>query len=334
MATPLVSFEIPYRLYLPEGVLPVKLNDGLYGVQIDYAPVGQVQNGIVAPSGPNVEYSRDVFGYAGRSHVHVIIPEQVDVLSDEGKKRFCDNEEKYISAALAAVNRVVEIYAQFDVNKLGEPSVHVLSITKRYITNTSLIAVDEELNQVSDLAVMLPIGFRPVSQGDVKRTDEVSRRILRYLADGKNVHIYRQLITGALGNLWRQVYRLVPIEASTAVEAFLPLAIERIDASVTVDPELYVYEKLRLLQSTINAKIPAEKQLSWFAPGTKGWKGLSSTEITDWHGKCYEMRNKIIHRGYSDVTHKDAQDAINSATILINYIMIIMNRELHINVDC
>lgn len=333
MARPLVRFEIPYRIYLPGGILAVKLDNKMFGLQVDYAPVGQVQNGIVAPSGPDVEYSGDIFGYAGRSVVSVIIPEEVEIVTEKGKDDFLEREDTFISTALLVTNRLIEVYAQFDINNMGAPSVHVLPITRRYIANISIRAIGDDLKQVGELVVSWPIGFRPVAQGDVKRPEEVTRRILDFLSSGKEIHIYRQLLTSALNHLWRQVYRLVPVEASAAVEAFTPLAIQAIDSRVNVRPDLGIYEKLILLEKTFNAHAPQQKRVVWFSVSEKGWQSLISHEISDWHKKCYEVRNKVIHRGYSSVNYNDALNATNSATALINHIGGLARDSLNISVD-
>ena len=78
MLRPGVSFIVPFRVYMPENFYEVKVDNRLFSIKPQaLTPVKTAQG--VEVHGANVEFSHDIFGYAGRTLFYVILDHQIEI---------------------------------------------------------------------------------------------------------------------------------------------------------------------------------------------------------------------------------------------------------------
>lgn len=308
---PAVTFVAPYRIYLPDDFFSVLIGGAV--ARVKAFPLPPIASpGASQIQGQNVEIIHDLFGFAGRTQFYVVLGEAVDIGKPEWKKDVCTHDNELVVAALHAVNRMLAVYRDRDVNRIGVQSFHVIELVRGDLSDISLVIVDDELNQLTDFAVTWP-GYRTMGFGDaVTREPTVVAAIREHLANGTEVPIHRELLTSAKNYLWRGQLRLVPVEANTAFESFAFSALKRADPNSTLPDSSDLFRKLQELDSVLaSAATTAARPFSgWFDPAVAGWRGLLAPELKQWHGNCYELRNKIIHRGYNAITPAEADAAL------------------------
>lgn len=308
---PAITFVAPYRIYVPDEFFHVSI--GGFSVRIKPVPLPPIASA-EAPqvNGQNVEIPHDIFGFAGRTQFYVVLGEVVDTNDPGWKAHICSRDHEFVKSALLAVNRLLAVYRAQDVNRIGEPSFHVIELVRGDISNISLVVVDDDLNQVPDFAINWP-GYRTMGFGEaVTRESSVINAIRDFLANGTDIPIERELLTSAQNHLYRRQLRLVPVEANTAFESYAFSALQRACPATTLPDSSDVYIKLHELD-TVFSNAAASKSIPfapWFDSAIQGWKGLMSLELKQWHSDCYELRNKVIHRGYNAVTLTEADAAI------------------------
>lgn len=317
---PGIEFIAPFRIYLPEEFFEVTLEGRISLVKPIAVPpihVAGTQTHV-----RDIEVSHDIFGYAGRTQFAVVIDEEIDIKSDNWKKNLADNEFRIIDLALMSVNRMLEVYRDQDRNNLDEKSFHVMPLVKTDIYDIRLFALNENLNEVEGFVVREPsfhrVGFGP----SVERKPEIVAEIRKFLKDGSSLPIYRELMNSALNYIWRGQYRLVPVEANTALESFIPEIIHLLDPSVNRSELKDAYPKLRKLEDILSVALRNSNQntVSWFTKPPDGWKTLAQNEFQKWYDDCYCLRNKVIHEGYNHVTRQEAIKAYETSLSAINYV--------------
>jgi hypothetical protein len=70
--------------------------------------------------------------------------------------------------------------------------------------------------------------------------------------------------------------------------------------------------------------VPSFLTVSWFKPPKNGWGSIIEPILVERKTKCYELRKKVIHEGYSQVTLIESKEAHSAAVSAINYIQIIV----------
>ncbi|MGK7914694.1 MAG: hypothetical protein AB4038_03995 [Prochloraceae cyanobacterium] len=171
--------------------------------------------------------------------------------------------------------------------------------------------------------------FYRVGMGTATQRDaNVVAEIKHVLQSGVSIPVERELISSARNHLWRSIYRLVPIEANTAFESFVPMAITRIDPSVNISQLRDLYRKLLKLQEVLNTRLIGVNQtdVSWFSSLEGGWSTLIESNISRWYRDCYSLRNRVIHEGYNGVTAQEAKSALESMIAAKEYIQTEMDR--------
>ncbi|WP_138679309.1 hypothetical protein [Candidatus Accumulibacter phosphatis] len=318
---PAIAFVAPYRIYLPDEFFDVLLGGSCARVKaVPLPPIAATD----APQvhGQNVEVSHDIFGFAGRTKFYVVLGESVDITDPGWKQSICTRDHALVASALGAVNRMVAVYRDIDVNRIGVSSFHVIELVRGDLSDISLVVVDEEFNQISDFAVIWP-GYRTMGFGDaVTREAKVVDTIRTCLASGTEIPIERELLTSARNHHWRRQLRLVPVEANTAFESYAFSALKRVAPGAVFPDSIDVFKKLQELDSAFaTAATTNSKTFSrWFDPAVQGWKGLLCAELIQWHSGCYELRNKVIHRGYNAVTDSEADAAIKHTVAAISMV--------------
>jgi len=308
---PAVAFVAPYRIYVPDEFFDA-LVDGKHA-RVKAVPLPSATSvGGSQVHGPNVEIKHDIFGFAGRTQFHVVLGDEIDVSAAEWKQLVCQRDREIVEAALGVVNRLLAVYRDRDVNKIGVSSFHVVELVRGDLSDISLVVVDDELNQVADFAVNWP-AFQSMGFGDAVTRDPVVTAAIRdYLASGTEISIERELLASARNHIWRGQLRLVPIEANTAFESFAYSALRRVSPASQLPDTSDVFRKLQELEVVFSAAAVARSKqfFAWFNQSTPGWKGLQDSYLMQWHRDCYELRNKVIHRGYNSVTPAEAKAAI------------------------
>ena len=319
---PSVQFIAPFRIYLPEDFFEVKLEAGIFLVKPTALP--PIQTAGTEVQGKNIEISHDIFGYAGRTQFSVVIDEEINVNSDNWKNSFVENESGFIDLALMAVNRMLEVYRDRDRNNLDEKSFHIIQLVKADIYDLRLSALDEKLNEIEGPVIRMPAFHRVGFGAAVERKPEIVAEIRDLLKDGSPLPIYRELMNSALNYIWRGQYRLVPVEANTALESFIPEIIHLLDASIKREELKDLFAKVVKLEDILSAALVRSNSgsISWFTKPPDGWKTLTQSELQKWHADCYLLRNKVIHEGYNKVTRQEAIRAYESSLSAINYVQL------------
>lgn len=313
MHNPAVQFVAPYRIYVPDRFFTVRTDNGV--ARVKAVPLPPIQSaGASQVHGSNVEILHDIFGFAGRTQFFVVLDEGVDLTDSTWKKKICDQDHAIVDAALRAVNRVLEVYRDRDINRIGVRSFHVLPLVRGDLSDVGLVVVDDALNQVPEFAVTWP-GFRTMGFGEaVVRDEGIASDIETHLKENIVLPIHRELMSSAQNYLWRGQYRLVPVEANTAFETFSLSALLRVDPNNALPDTSDVYTKLTSLQTAISLIVQqkAKTPVVWFDSSILGWKGLLNPELLQWHVACYVLRNKVIHRGYNSVQESEAKASIEA----------------------
>ncbi|QLQ31483.1 MAG: hypothetical protein HZT40_07615 [Candidatus Thiothrix singaporensis] len=253
---------------------------------------------------------------------YVVLDELIDVSDPGWKQAICDRDHELVAIALGAVNRMLAVYRDIDVNRIGASSFHVIELVRGDLSNISVVVVDETLNQISDFSVTWP-GYRTMGFGEaITREPKVVDAIRTCLASGTEIPMERELLTSARNHHWRRQLRLVPVEANTAFESYAFSALKRAAPGAVFPDSIDVFRKLQELDSALaNAAAVNSKTFTrWFDPAIQGWKGLLCAELKLWHSGCYELRNKVIHRGYNVVTEGEADAAIKHTMTAISMV--------------
>ena len=321
MHHPAVQFIAPYRIYVPDRFFTVQSDNG--AAKVKAVPLPPIQSvGASQVHGSNVEIIHDIFGFAGRTNFFVVLDQEVELSDSTWKTKICDQDHAIVGAALRAVNRLLEVYRDRDINRIGVRSFHVLPLVRGDLSDVGLVVVDDHLNQVPEFAITWP-GFRTMGFGAaVLRDDGVASDIETHLKENIAVPIHRELMSSARNYLWRGQYRLVPVEANTAFETFSLSALLRVDPNNALPDTSDVYKKLISLQAAISLIAPqkAKVPVVWFDASIPGWKGLLNPALLQWHAACYTLRNKVIHRGYNSVQESEAKASIEATIGAMKYI--------------
>lgn len=321
MHNPAVQFVAPYRIYVPGRFFAVKTDSGV--MKVKAVPIPSTQSiGTSQIHGSDVEIIHDIFGFAGRTKFYVVLDQNVDLSDSTWRGKICDQDHAIVDAALGAVNRMLEVYRDRDVNSIGVRSFHVLQLVRGDLSDVSLVVVDDDLNQVPEFAITWP-GFRTMGFGEaVLRDDGIASDIEAYLKKNIEIPIHRELMSSARNYLWRGQYRLVPVEANTAFESFSLSELLRVDPNNTLSDTSDLYTKLTSLQTAISiiAQQKAKTPVIWFDSSIRGWKGLLSPELLQWHVASYSLRNKVIHRGYNSVLEAEAKASIEATVGAMRYV--------------
>lgn len=321
MHYPVIEFVAPYRIYIPDRFFQVKADDGT--IRIKAVPLPPIQSiGASQVHGTNIEIIHDIFGFAGRTKFCVVVGQTVDLTDATWKTKLCEQDNKLVDLALRAVNRLLEVYRDRDVNRIGVRSFHVLELVRGDLSDVRLVVVDDDLRVVPEFAISWP-GFHSVGFGDaVLRDDSVISSIETYLIQNIPIPIERELLSSARNHLWRNQFSLVPIEANTAFETFAYSALLRVDPNASLPDTSDACTKLKSLQTAISltAQKNTKGPVIWFDPSLDGWKGLVNPELLQWHNACYSLRNKVIHRGYNSVQQTEAQASLDASINAMSYI--------------
>ena len=260
--------------------------------------------------------------FGGRTPFHIVLHDVVDIADLHWKKSVCARDKEVVSDAMGVVNRVLAVYRDQDVNRLGQSSFHVIELVLEDLSDISLVVVDDNLNQLAGFAINW-MGFRTMGFGSaVMREPAITNAIRTYLAHGVAIPIEREILRSAQNHLWRRQLRLVPIEANTAFESYVTPVLERTLGAATLPESASLFDKLRAIDKLLaEAAAGNSEQFSrWFDGMENGWKSLASADLKRWYVSCYELRNRVIHRSYRDVTVVEAEAALKDTIRAIEMI--------------
>jgi hypothetical protein len=120
----------------------------------------------------------------------------------EWQQVICQRDQELVEAALGVVNRLLAVYRDQDINKIGVSSFQVIELVRGDLSDISLVVVDDELRQITDFSITWP-GFHSMGLGSaVERDSSVIQAIRGYLASGTEITIERELLTSARNHLW------------------------------------------------------------------------------------------------------------------------------------
>lgn len=321
MHHPAITFVAPFRIYVPDYFFDVRMPS--WAAQVKALPLPTVQaEGASQVHGANVEIAHDIFGFAGRTKFFVVLDQVIDVQNPDWKAVVCDADRTIVDDALQAVNRLLAVYRDRDVDGTGLESFHILELVRGDLSDIRLVVVDRALQQYSDLAINWP-GYQRMGFGQtVVRSDAAIARMAHDLANNSPIPIERELLSSARNHFWRGPLRLVPLEANTAFEAFAFAALRTADPLTTISDTSDIYGKLVALHSALLAA-GSTRTLGlppWFDVAVPGWKGLLCQELLAWHSDCYQLRNKVIHRGYNSLTNAETRSALQASERAIAFL--------------
>jgi len=321
MYYPYVTFIAPYRVYVPDEHFKVKTDKGV--AYVNAIPVQALDMaGCTQLQGPDVEIRNDIFGFGGRTRFGVALDQAIDNLDPNWKKTVSDNNETIFDIALYAVNRLLSVYREIDVNQIGQKSFHIIELVRVDLSDIHIFVLDENQNPVPNFSHSRP-GYQSMGFGSATiRNNAVTDTIRNYLAANTVIPVERELLSSAHNHLWRQQLRLVPIEANTAFESFTLSALRKLKpANIPSDKTSFLYKLVALDNAISNEYTNNSKTfVSWFGNPKDGWISLLSPELKEWHSFCYLLRNKIIHEGYSPSQITEARDALESAINAMEFI--------------
>lgn len=316
-----ISFTAPYRVYLPDEFFSVLTSTGTALVKALPLPPAAIQEASQV-HGSDFEVDHDIFGFAGRTRFHVVLDSAIDVSQAGWKMTVCNQDKAILASALDIVNRLLAVYRDRDANSLGTQSFHVIELVRGDISDIELVVIDAQFNRIEDFSVAWP-GYRSMGFGTTtERAEGVLEALRADLAANAEIPIERELITSARNHLWRNQLRLVPVDANTAFESYALVALRRIDPYSMLPDSSDICTKLSALERAL-AQASAAQSLAfspWFDTAVPGWKGLLNSELLRWHGDCYALRNKVIHRGFNQVGYADAKNALDSAVSAMGFI--------------
>ena len=280
---PAVAFVAPYRIYLPDDFFVALVDGGSARVKaVPLPPIATVGGSQV--HGQNVEIAHDIFGFAGRTQFYVVLDDEIDINAPNWKQLICARDNEIVGAALNVVNRLLAVYRDQDINRVGVSSFHVIELVRGDLSDISLVVVDDVLNQVTEFSVTWP-GFRSMGFGDaVLREAEIVDAIREHLASGTAIPIERELLTSARNHLWRQQLRLVPVEANTAFESYSYSALKKFAPTTNLHESSDAFKKLQELESVFSSAATAKSRQFDRCLATKkkpGIAGLLCTAFPD-----------------------------------------------------
>ncbi|AFZ23296.1 hypothetical protein Cylst_0972 [Cylindrospermum stagnale PCC 7417] len=268
----------------------------------------------------NIEIPHDIFGYAGRTKFSIVIDQEIDISCPNWETTHKDNIEHYTKLSLLSVHRFLEVYRDQD----SEKSFHIIPLVETDLFPFTFVLIDEDFNEVKNSVITKPLPHTMLFDRAVQRETEIINNIQKSLKDGTPIPIYKDLLNSARNYIWRGKYRLVPVEANTAFESFVPDTIYRLDPTFNSSKllKLNLYDKVIKLQEILSAKLinSGNSSVNWFTTAPAGWKTVSQPELKSWYDNCYLLRNEVIHQGYNGVTKEDASKAYEAALDAINYI--------------
>lgn len=317
---PCIEFTAPYRIYLPEEFFDVALGGRISLVKpVALLPPIYPEGGIQL-QGKDVEFSHDIFGLAGRTRFIVIVDERIDGDSD-WKSRITDNVDSFVDIALKLANRMLEVYRDQDVNRLVGKSFHIVQLVKTDILDVRITGLGESLNEIEGFVISNPFS-KPIMFGPEGRTPEIIAGIRQTLKNGTPVPIYRDLMSSAHNYLWRGQYRLVPVEANTSFESYIAEAIRLLNPQIAISERDNLFNKLLKLEEllSISTRKSELDKVVWFTKPQNGWKSLIQADLRNWYDNCYQVRNKVIHEGYNQVTQQEALSAFQAAISAIKHV--------------
>ncbi|MDK2788821.1 MAG: hypothetical protein PWP07_2066 [Epulopiscium sp.] len=321
MLFPYVSFVIPYALYLPDDVYPVNLNKEVIHVRTSFLPFLPQPDGVQI-SGPNVELFNDVFGYAGKTKLEFLFvarPTNQTYLTNE-------EEKKLLEDGIKVCNRIIEVYRVFDRNSLGIYSFHVIPLTAHDLSMKTFGLADENFNLKPESKVVKPLrNTVAVGAEVVKRSEDVIKNIKEKLISGESLPLEILLLRSAQNHLWRSEYWQVPLEMNIAFETVvtnLLIKTMKLLNDMRPIPEAF-FDRLVHTQKYVNRwrRENGLDEIQWLDAKCKGWKYFKACpEIMAWKIKCYELRCRVVHEGYLNVTKEEANNSIQAAFEAIQYL--------------
>lgn len=320
MLYPYVSFVIPYALYLPDDVYPVNLKGEVIHVRTSFLPSGPQPDGTHI-AGPNVELLNDVFGYAGKTKFEFLFvnrPTSQAYLSDE-------EEKELLQDSLNVCNRIIQVYRAHDRNSLGLYSFHVIPLAVHDLSMKTFGLADENFNVKPDSKVVRPLrNTVAVGPEAVRRSDEVLKEIKDKLQTGVPIPLETLLLRSAQNHLWRSEYWIVPIEMNTAFETVVTRVLRKAKQLLNKThpiPDKF-FDRLVHTQKYVNQLRQKNglEEIQWLDK-CSGWKNFRACpEIMAWKTSCYELRCRVVHEGYLDVTEEEAKASIHASVQAIKYI--------------
>jgi len=321
MNRPAISFTAPYRVYLPDEFFNVQTSNGSALVKaLPLPPISIPDSSEV--HGVGFEVQHDIFGFAGRTRFHVVLNTTIDLAQSNWKEEVCEQDRSFVEDAINAVNRLLAVYRDRDVNSVGVRSFHVIELVRGDLSDIELVVIDNDFNRIENFVIAWP-GFRSMGFGSATdRAGEVVAAIRADLATNAGIPLERELISSARNHLWRRQLRLVPIEANTAFETFALTILARLNPQLVMHERTEFIDKLKAIESAMAAasNVGSQAFTPWFDSSVKGYAGMRNVELLRWHQECYLLRNKITHRGLNEVTLLDAKNALDSAVLAIDFL--------------
>lgn len=331
-----VTFDLPFSLYLGDGVYKVVRSGYVASVQIE-----QIAQAHIDPrlgiSEANTEYTRDRYGRLRYSKLTVELPAQV-VITRETRRQVDDGEleageevvrlnfttdelvSRYGRAALLEAvdvgNRLIDVYRhvtdEFHIRRVPFEEIFQAEIQWCY--------ADEILGGTHYVAFGQGMTLRVVGL-----SDEVLNELHSWLNSEKTVPIFFDLYRDAKDGLDRSEYRRAIIDARTALEVLLDevllgyffsknTTIECACRILDIPPKGVESLETAVDRARINRKLGHAMKIVLNLDLHDG-----NPELWQKWLRAKELREKGIHRGRG-TNRSEAVDAVNSMGKLIDSI--------------
>lgn len=326
IATSAVSFELPFCLYLDDGLYELFYSNQPGAIQIwrrprysDVADLPFNRGGFIMNIDPlNCEVTGDRFGRVAYSEVIIYFPSSASAT----------DPQYLIEHAVNYINRLIEVYR----TATGEFWVQPISLAD--VLSISCRHCDENGNKVQGLSYSGPQGgatggkLSIISSGSnaIKRSSDIHNRIKDILHQDIKIPIYTNLMLDALTSIRNATYELSVVQSQNAFENFFYTFVTyELTSRGSMSPELQQQLNLGNITRTMNKRLAGTSKMSkltYFSKlVTKPPRSFAEDipEYDNWYTDTYTLRNEVIHSGKNDVTQKQAEDAFKSVEIAIAF---------------
>ncbi|MFC1993371.1 hypothetical protein ACFLV3_06165 [Chloroflexota bacterium] len=329
IASTVVFTELPFCLYLNDGMYELLSENQPAAIQLFRRPRHSTvqdlpfnRGGVILGIDPsNCEITGDRFGRVAFSQVVVSMPSPESI----------DEPDPIIEKAVTCINRLIQVY------RAATGEFWIQPISTADIVCTQFRHCDENGNDIPGISYAGPqqapgftIGspLQIISSGTdaIKRSPETHTKILDMLKHDTKIPTYTTLMLDAQSSIRFGRFSLAVVEAQTAFENFFhtfvdyelrrkklmsPILQRQLDKGTLTQPIKRSVAGLASIDKlAFFSKLVTDPPLSF---------SMGVAERDKWYLHTYKLRNYVIHKGKSDVTEKQAEDAFEAVNNAISF---------------
>ncbi|MCL4552298.1 MAG: hypothetical protein M1305_01905 [Candidatus Marsarchaeota archaeon] len=324
-----LSFDLPYRLRLPEDSYRVQLDGSIFTISISVREQERPDPRLKVSKSSNMEILRDRHGLLAYSHVKVSVPENIltsigtrtvdgatqapEVVT--GTSLATISTTSLFEVAVAVINQLVRLY-RFRTNEF-----HIVPIPREEVNFVEVVWYVD--GQPSNAQVHKDYGAGAVLIQPIEPS--VVKRIRDELLAGAEIPIAFELFSDAKDHLDQTNYRLAVIDARTALEVFVDQVLLSYFSGL-LDPIQEAVDTLKLDKKRKYQDLDDAIQRAWInnklGPGLCA--ALPQLDLEQkpaglWCGwlAAKRLREGAAHRG-AVVDKQQARDAVNAMGMIMS----------------